>query len=98
MTTLPSDALPPARDSALPTRRALLRVAAAGSAMVPFGAVAAGRFGLFQPEAPIRPEICHVATAPEAVADGAPRELKLTWNANAICTVGVPVADQRGIF
>ena len=24
--------------------------------------------------------------------------LKLTWNANAICTVGVPVAEQTGIF
>ncbi len=25
-------------------------------------------------------------------------KLRLTWNANAICTVGVPVADQLGIF
>lgn len=42
------------------------------------------------------PALCHVA---ETIApEGAPRELKLTWNANAICTVGVPVADQRGIF
>jgi NitT/TauT family transport system substrate-binding protein len=99
MTTLPSDELPTAsHGSALPTRRALLRTAAAGGAMAPFGAFAASRFGLFQPEAPVHPEICHVGTAPVAIADGEPRELKLTWNANAICTVGVPVADQRGIF
>ena len=29
---------------------------------------------------------------------GAPKKLKLTWNANAICTVGVPVAEKLGIF
>jgi NitT/TauT family transport system substrate-binding protein len=28
----------------------------------------------------------------------APKALKLTWNANAICTVSVPVAEQRGHF
>ena len=26
------------------------------------------------------------------------RALKLTWNATAICTVGVPVARERGYF
>ena len=26
------------------------------------------------------------------------RALKLTWNANALCTVGVPVAQQNGYF
>jgi NitT/TauT family transport system substrate-binding protein len=31
-------------------------------------------------------------------AVGPAKKLKLTWNANAICTVGVPVADQKGIF
>ena len=29
---------------------------------------------------------------------GAARDLKLTWNASAICTVGVPVADAKGLF
>ncbi|MBV9828901.1 MAG: ABC transporter substrate-binding protein [Alphaproteobacteria bacterium] len=43
------------------------------------------------------PPICH-ATVDHIAPQGAPRELKLTWNANAICTVGVPVADQRGLF
>jgi NitT/TauT family transport system substrate-binding protein len=39
--------------------------------------------------------ICHVADTLLAKPD---TKLKLTWNANAICTVGVPVADKRGIF
>jgi NitT/TauT family transport system substrate-binding protein len=29
---------------------------------------------------------------------GSAKPIKLTWNANAICTVAVPVAVQRGIF
>ena len=44
------------------------------------------------------PPICHVAGPSDAVVAGPARALKLTWNANAICTVGVPVAAQRGIF
>ena len=34
-----------------------------------------------------------------AIAPGStPRELKITWNTNAVCNVGVAVADQRGFF
>jgi NitT/TauT family transport system substrate-binding protein len=32
------------------------------------------------------------------VLPGAPRKMKLTWNANAICTAGVPVAAATGLF
>jgi NitT/TauT family transport system substrate-binding protein len=33
------------------------------------------------------------------VAPGStPRELKITWNTNAVCNVGVAVADERGYF
>ncbi len=39
--------------------------------------------------------ICHVAETLLAKPD---TKLTLTWNATAICTVGVPVAAQRGIF
>jgi NitT/TauT family transport system substrate-binding protein len=85
------------------TRRSLLRAAAAGAAVLPFGVIAthalgAGRFAPLAAGSLDHPEMCHVATEPVAIAQGALRELKLTWNANAICTVGVPVADQRGIF
>jgi NitT/TauT family transport system substrate-binding protein len=46
-----------------------------------------------------RPPICNVAAETTAVAPGAtPRELKICWNANSVCNVGVAVADQNGIF
>jgi len=42
--------------------------------------------------------ICRTASAAPVVLPGTPRALRLTWNANAICTVGVPVAKEKGIF
>ena len=45
------------------------------------------------------PPICHAAVEVTAIAPGpAPRELKITWNTNAVCNVGVAVADQLGFF
>jgi NitT/TauT family transport system substrate-binding protein len=83
----------------LPSRRAVLRAAAYGSAAVPF--VAAPRvFGASVPRTPLPFEdapICHVATEAVPVAGGL-KPLRLTWNANAICTVGVPVAEKNGYF
>ncbi len=83
-------------DRFTPSRRRLLRAAGAAAALIPVGAMA--------PLRPARDEllgntpICHVAdTAPAAVI-GPLKKLRLTWNANAICTVGVPVAETRGIF
>jgi len=35
---------------------------------------------------------------PLTVVDGPRRNLRLTWNASAICTVGVPVAQTKGYF
>lgn len=55
--------------------------------------------------APLRPAdpladapICHAAATNAAPLAGPARKLKLTWNATAICTVGVPVADTQGVF
>ncbi len=89
-------------------RRTLLRGAALSALGLPLGAmapVALRRRGVaFDPLAAkllAQSGICRVAdlAAFDAVAPGAaPRKLRLTWNANAICTVGVPVADKRGIF
>ena len=46
-----------------------------------------------------RSPICHVsAEVPLTVVSGPRRNLKLTWNASAICTVGVPVAQTKGYF
>ena len=45
------------------------------------------------------PPICRVAADVNAVAPGSsPRELKITWNTNAVCNVGVAVADTQGFF
>ena len=83
-------------DRFTPSRRRLLRAAAAAAALIPVGAMA-----------PLRPArdgllgntpICHVADTAPAAATGPLKKLRLTWNANAICTVGVPVAETRGIF
>ncbi len=73
-------------------RRALLRAAGVTALATPLAALA--------PRPPLLPDaICRAAAdgAP-AAAPGARRTLKLTWNANSICTVGVPVAATQGIF
>ena len=85
------------------SRRAVLRAAGVGAMAMPLGGMAAypriaprdagAEFG-FDPSA-----ICRASAAvPDAAAPGERRELKLTWNANAVCTVGAPVAAETGIF
>ena len=82
-------------------RRAFLGLAATGLA-VPLGAMAvapmrAPRSSLH--DALEHPPICRVAAGTYFTAPGAtPREVKMMWNSNAICTVGVPVAEHRGLF
>jgi ABC-type nitrate/sulfonate/bicarbonate transport system substrate-binding protein len=45
------------------------------------------------------PPICRVATYRDAIAPGnSPHEIKLCWSTNAICHVGVAVADELGYF
>ncbi|HWK47071.1 MAG TPA: ABC transporter substrate-binding protein [Stellaceae bacterium] len=89
------------------SRRTLMRSAGAVGA-VTLGAAATRLFTSSSIAAPImspadlsalrNPPICHVAGTSDVGPVGPARKLKLTWNANAICTVGVPVAAQRGIF
>ena len=79
----------------VPGRRHLLRAAGAAAALIPLGGMA--------PLRPVRDllanvPICRVADPAPAEPSGPLKKLKLTWNANAICTVGVPVAETRGIF
>jgi NitT/TauT family transport system substrate-binding protein len=83
-------------------RRKFLRIAASGLAAVPLGAMAPAVWRTDR--SPLlntlgRAPICRVAASTDAVAPGpTPREIKIIWNSNAICTVGVPVAEQRGYF
>ena len=81
-------------------RRAFLRLSASGLA-VPLGGMAPASWRTASPplDALARSPICRVASDTTFVAPGAtPRELKITWNTNAVCNVGVAVADQRGLF
>ena len=80
------------------TRRTLLRGAAVASTLVPAAAIAQRAFlrdglspGSFDPA------ICRTSFG-EPVILPQKRALKLTWNATAICTVGVPVAQEKGYF
>jgi NitT/TauT family transport system substrate-binding protein len=80
------------------SRRALLRAAGVAALALPAGAMAPRATA---PAMPFDPgAICRAAGAAlgPAAAPGPRRHLKLTWNANAICTVGVPVAATQGIF
>lgn len=80
------------------SRRSLLLGAASGALVAPLGALSVQAFSsgpaAFDLEgAPI----CR--TAGEATPlTGAPRKLKLSWNANAVCSVQVPVAVDYELF
>ena len=82
-----------------PSRRAVIRSAVAAGAVLPLGGMAPLRRTALLDRLAQAP-ICHAADAVSAPALVAKPGTKLTvtWNANAICTVGVPLAAQRGIF
>ncbi len=86
-------------------RRALLRTAIAAGAVAPLALAAPRVFAAVGAPAAAKlpagwnPPIYHTAAdIPPVVVAGPPHALRLTWNANAICTVGVPVAKEKGIF
>ena len=85
------------------SRRRLLRAAGLTAAVAPLGlaatsVLAGNRLGGFPSDA-LAPPVCKAsASVPVTVVSGAPRKLKLTWNATAICTVGVPVAVETGLL
>ena len=80
------------------TRRTLLRGAAVASTLVPAAAIAQRAFlrDSLSPES-FDPAICRTSFGDPVVLPQK-RALKLTWNASAICTVGVPVAQETGLF
>ena len=82
----------------LPTRRTFLRAAAVTGTLLPAGVVAQrGLVGGGLPADLLDPAICR-ASFGEPVVLPQKRALKLTWNATAICTVGVAVAQEKGYF
>jgi NitT/TauT family transport system substrate-binding protein len=80
-----------------PTRRTFLRAAAVTGTLVPAGVLAQRAFVGGVPAEPIDPAICR-ASFGQPVVLPEKRALKLTWNATAICTVGVAVAQEKGYF
>jgi len=80
-------------------RRSLLRAAAAGALAAPLGVWGAQAFP-FQPASKIdfsEFPICK-ASSDAPVLTGAPRKLKLSWNAGAVCLAPLPVAIDHGFF
>src|SRR5438477_1948554 len=78
------------------SRRTFLRAAGLGSALLPAAALAQHAW-LRLPEAEFDPAICRTSFG-EPVVLPQRKALKLTWNATAICTVGVAVAQEKGLF
>ena len=78
------------------SRRSMITAAAAVSFIAPFGAARALTGGSLA-KVPGDLPICRAAAGGDALP-GQPRQLKLAWNANAVCTVAAPIAKERGIF
>jgi NitT/TauT family transport system substrate-binding protein len=88
------------QDSAALDRRTLLRAAAAAAVAAPMGMFGAQAFpfraaqsGIDFSEFPI----CKTASDAPPLT-GAPRKLKLSWNAGAVCLAPLPVAINHGFF
>ncbi|MDB5655984.1 MAG: transporter substrate-binding protein [Tardiphaga sp.] len=80
-------------------RRSLLRGGAAVALAAPFGVWGAQAFPI-RPASPIdfsEFPICKASSDAPALT-GAPRKLKVSWNAGAVCTVQLPVAIDQGFF
>ncbi len=80
------------------SRRGLLQ---AVSVAAPLGLIGPRVFAgnrIAMPSPLMAPPICNAAASVPVTVVGEKRHLKLTWNASAICTVGVPVAQQKGYF
>jgi NitT/TauT family transport system substrate-binding protein len=88
------------RDNALLDRRTLLRSGAAAAFAAPIGVFGAQAFP-FRAAAPnidfSEFPICKTSSE-AAPLTGAPRKLKLSWNAGAVCLAPLPVAIDHGFF
>ena len=83
--------------SRFPTRRTFLRAGAVAGTLLPASVLAQRAFVGGLPTELLDPAICRASFGTPVVLPEK-RALKLTWNATAICTVGVPVAQERGYF
>jgi NitT/TauT family transport system substrate-binding protein len=105
MTTPGNDgARPPENRKSHLSRREMLVGAGVLGAVAPFGFLGAANaltgLGSQPVPNPLGDSLICRAAAPgaDAALQGAPRAIKLAWNASAICTASAPVAKERGIF
>ena len=87
-----------AKRNDLLNRRTMLQAGAASALAMPLGVFGAKAF----PVAPSRIDfsefpICKTSSEAPALT-GAPRKLKLSWNAGAVCLAPLPVAIDHGFF
>jgi NitT/TauT family transport system substrate-binding protein len=88
------------QDNAVMDRRTLLRAAAAAAVAVPMGVFGAQAFPFRAATSSIdfsEFPICKTASDAPPLT-GAPRKLKLSWNAGAVCLAPLPVAIDHGFF
>jgi NitT/TauT family transport system substrate-binding protein len=88
------------QDKTLLDRRTLLRVGAAAAVAAPIGVFGAQAFPLRAAAPAIdfsQFPLCKTASE-AAPLPGAPRKLKLSWNAGAVCLAPLPVAIDHGFF
>ena len=80
-------------------RRTLLRSGAAAALAAPLGVMGAQAFPFrAAPPAIDYSEFPICRTASDTALTGAPRKLKLSWNAGAVCLAPVAVAIDYGFF
>jgi NitT/TauT family transport system substrate-binding protein len=88
------------QDNAALDRRTLLRAAAAAAVAAPMGMFGAQAFPFRLPTPGIdfsEFPICKTSSDAPPLT-GAPRKLKLSWNAGAVCLAPLPVAIDHGFF
>src|SRR6185503_3066986 len=88
------------KKSTLLDRRTLLRTGAAAAFTAPIGVFGAQAFPFSAAPPAIdfsQFPICQTSSDAKPLA-GAPRKLKLSWNAGAVCLAPLPVAIDQGIF
>lgn len=81
------------------SRRAFLGSSAAGLIAAPLGVLGAQALPGMAPSIDFSQfPFCQTASVAAPALTGAPKKLKLSWNANAVCLVTVPVAIDHGFF
>ena len=87
------------KHSALLDRRTLLRAGAASALAMPLGVFGAKAFPVAPPKIDFSEfPICKTSSEAPPALTGAPRKLKFSWNAGAVCNVPLPVAINQGFF